>query len=467
MDPTGGQDVDFAALPPEVNSGRIYVGPGSGPMLAAAAAWDQLAASLHSSASAYQAEITSLTGGPWVGPASESMAAAAAPYVAWMRTTAGLAEQAANQAKVAAAAYETAFAATVPPPVIAANRTLLSTLIATNVLGQNTPAIATTETQYAEMWAQDAAAMYGYAGSAASATTLTPFTPPEQNSNSGADQPAAVSQATGTAAGNTQNIVSSTQQAFSSVPNTLSSFAAPAAAADPPSGLDLLSDLISVFLDAPASVAGLGIDSPGTIITLPFDVVGALTGFHTDDIVSGWAGVQSWPGYAAVPPTPFPVITNLAGGSVGGPALTAGLGQANTVGGLSVPPGWAAAAPAIRPAALALPATSVGAAAQAAQATSGTGGNLFGEMATASMAGRAMAGTGGAGRGERVRATAEKPAAKSTDKPAQEPAAAPQVLPGGPITSIAAELRELASLRDAGILTEAEFNEQKQRLLPH
>jgi len=462
--------VDFAALPPEVNSGRIYVGPGSGPMLAAAAAWDQLAASLHSSASAYQGEIASLTGGPWVGPASESMAAAAAPYVAWMRTTAGLAEQAANQAKVAAAAYETAFAATVPPPVIAANRTLLATLVATNLLGQNTPAIATTETQYGEMWAQDAAAMYGYAGSAASATTLTPFTPPEQNSNSGADQPAAVSQATGSAAGNTQNVVSSTQQAFSSVPNTLNSFAAPAAAAaDPPSGLDLLSDLIAVFLDAPASVAGLGIDSPGTLISLPFDVVGALTGFHTDDIVSGWAGIQSWPGYAAIPPTPFPVITNLAGGSVGGgPALTAGLGQANTVGGLSVPPGWAAAAPAIRPAALALPATSVGAAAQAAQATSGTGGNLFGEMAAAGMAGRAMGATGGAARGERVRATAENAAtAKSTDKPAQDPAAAPQVLPGGPITSIAAELRELASLRDAGILTEAEFNEQKQRLLPH
>ena len=114
-----------------------------------------------------------------------------------------------------------------------------------------------------------------------------------------------------------------------------------------------------------------------------------------------------------------------------------------------------------------LPATSVGAAAQAAQATSGTGGNLFGEMAAAAMAGRAMGGTGGAGRAERVRATAENPKAKSTDKPSQDLAAPPQVLPGGPITSIAAELRELASLRDAGILTEAEFNEQKQRLLPH
>ena len=64
-----------------------------------------------------------------------------------------------NQAKAAVAAYEAAFAATVPPPVIEANRALLMMLIATNILGQNTPAIAATEADYMEMWAQDSAAM--------------------------------------------------------------------------------------------------------------------------------------------------------------------------------------------------------------------------------------------------------------------------------------------------------------------
>ncbi|MBS2064851.1 PPE family protein, partial [Klebsiella pneumoniae] len=64
----------------------------------------------------------------------------------------------------------------VPPPVVVANRALLVALVATNFFGQNTPAIAATEAQYAEMWAQDAAAMYAYAGSAAIATELTPFT---------------------------------------------------------------------------------------------------------------------------------------------------------------------------------------------------------------------------------------------------------------------------------------------------
>jgi hypothetical protein len=134
--------MDFAMLPPEVNSGRMYAGPGSRPILAAANAWDGLAAELQSTAASYESAISELSGGPWLGPSSASMAAAAAPYLDWMTTAAAQADQTATQAKAAAAAYEAAFAMTVPPPVIAANRTLLMTLIATNIFGQNTAAIA-------------------------------------------------------------------------------------------------------------------------------------------------------------------------------------------------------------------------------------------------------------------------------------------------------------------------------------
>ncbi|WP_157011510.1 PPE family protein, partial [Mycobacterium celatum] len=177
--------MDFGALPPEINSARMYAGPGSGPMLAAAAAWQELAVELNSAAAHYGSLISGLTGGAWAGPSAVSMAAAATPYVGWLAATAGQAEQAAAQAATAAAAYETAFAATVPPPVIAANRSLLATLVATNVLGQNSPAIAATEFHYAEMWAQDAAAMYGYAGASAAAAKLTPFTAPPQTTDPG------------------------------------------------------------------------------------------------------------------------------------------------------------------------------------------------------------------------------------------------------------------------------------------
>src|ERR1700754_775096 len=166
---------DFGALPPEINSGRMYAGPGSGPMMAAAAAWDALGAELATATSGYNSVLSELTSGPWIGPSSQKMLAAVVPYVSWLSVASGQSEQTAAQARAAAAAFEAAFMMTVPPPVIAANRVLLANLIATNFFGQNTPAIAATEAQYMEMWAQDATAMYGYSASSAAATQLSPF----------------------------------------------------------------------------------------------------------------------------------------------------------------------------------------------------------------------------------------------------------------------------------------------------
>ncbi|AHM06078.1 PPE family protein [Mycobacterium tuberculosis variant bovis BCG str. ATCC 35743] len=170
--------MDFGALPPEINSARIYSGPGSRPLMQAAAAWQRLANELTATAASYSSVISGLTGDDWLGPSALSMAAAAVPYVAWMRATAASAEQAAAQAVAAANAYESAYAATVPPTVIAANRRTMLSLVKTNVFGQNTPAIATSEAQYGAMWAQDIVAMEGYAGASAAASQLPPFTPP-------------------------------------------------------------------------------------------------------------------------------------------------------------------------------------------------------------------------------------------------------------------------------------------------
>ncbi|CFB03451.1 PPE family protein [Mycobacterium tuberculosis] len=153
-------------------------------MLAAAAAWDGVAVELGLAATGYASVIAELTGAPWVGAASLSMVAAATPYVAWLSQAAARAEQAGMQAAAAAAAYEAAFVMTVPPPVITANRVLVMTLIATNFFGQNSAAIAVAEAQYAEMWAQDAVAMYGYAAASASASRLIPFAAPPKTTNS-------------------------------------------------------------------------------------------------------------------------------------------------------------------------------------------------------------------------------------------------------------------------------------------
>lgn len=175
--------MDFGLLTPESNSNRMYAGPGSGPMLAAAAAWNAIAAALESVANGYVSEILGLAGQTWCGPSSMRMASAAAPYAAWLHASAAQAAQTSAQAYAAATAYEAAFAMTVPPPVIAANRAQLLALIATNFFGQNTPAIAATEAQYMEMWAQDATAMYAYAADSSTVSTLKSFSEPPQTTN--------------------------------------------------------------------------------------------------------------------------------------------------------------------------------------------------------------------------------------------------------------------------------------------
>ena len=155
----------------------MYAGPGSGPMLAAAAAWEALAGELQSTAASWLTVLTGLTDGPWQGPSSAAMAGAVTPQIGWLSNAAEAAQQTGAQAVAAASAYEAAFMGTVPPPEIAANRALLGALLATNFLGQNTAAIAATEALYAEMWAQDAATMYGYSGASAQAAAVPAFTP--------------------------------------------------------------------------------------------------------------------------------------------------------------------------------------------------------------------------------------------------------------------------------------------------
>lgn len=194
--------LDFAMLPPEVISTQMYSGPGSGPMMAAAASWDALSGQLNSFALGYSSAISALQNEGWSGTSSEAMSAAVSTYVAWVSQTAVQTGQVATQARSAAAAYETAKAATVPPAVVTANRTQLTTLVATNTLGQNTALIAAVEAAYAQMWSQDAAAMNGYATSASVATRLQPFQEPPQTTNATAatSQAIAPAQSIGSAA---------------------------------------------------------------------------------------------------------------------------------------------------------------------------------------------------------------------------------------------------------------------------
>ncbi|MGO9072105.1 PPE family protein [Mycobacterium sp.] len=402
--------MDFGILPPEINSGRMYTGPGPGPMLAAAAAWDGLAAELGSTAASYASEVSALTSGAWQGPSSASMAAAAAPYVAWMNATAAQAEETGSQAKVAAAAYEAAFAATVPPEVIAANRALLMMLIATNILGQNTPAIAATEAHYMEMWAQDATAMYAYAGSSAGASQLTPFTepPPTTNTAGTAVQSAAATQATSTSA---SNIGTQLTQLINSLPTALQNLATGLTESPTTASGNLLSGLSLPQLGSATLPPGLQADLTNwntifsTITSGPYSIQGleSIPGGPFLSFGQGYAWGQNGQGAAAFLAGPKPITGALAplASELGTPHLSAAfgagpvsgsMGRAALVGSMSVPQGWTQAAPemGIRTLAAALPTNLAAAAPEASLA--GQGG-IFSQMAASSLAGRAVAAT--------------------------------------------------------------------------
>src|SRR6201996_3662883 len=355
--------LDFGALPPEINSTRMYAGPGPGSMLTAATAWQSLADELNSAAASSGAVVSSLTSGPWTGPSAASLAAAVAPYVTWLGATGEQAQQTAAQATAAASAYETAFAATVPPTIVAANRSLLAMLVATNFLGQNTPAIAATEAHYGEMWAQDAAAMYGYAGASAPAAQVTPSPPPPQTTNPGglAAQAAAVTQAAGTSGGtDVQTVMSSGPHLISAMPQALQSLASPQSLA----GLTATATDTSSSSSSSSSLSMLNsLSTPLRMATMPMSMLSKLfTAGSTANAARAASTAANELGavQSAGLGSGTGALTLTGIGGIGTPAISAGLGQATSVGPLSVPSAWGSAAPAASPA-TALPFTGAGA----------------------------------------------------------------------------------------------------------
>ena len=275
--------------------------------------------------------ISTLTDDEWRGRSAAAMASAAAPYVAWMHTTAAAAQHAANQAMASAAAYEAAFAMTVPPPVVVANRAQLAALVATNILGQNTPAIAATEAHYGEMWAQDAAAMYGYAGSSASAGTLVPLSDPASTTDPGGlgAQAAAVTQATGSSAG-LPGLVSALPAATQSLSNPVAAAAQPASA---------LSDFFNnpLVQSIPNGILDMGFWNGFNAITT------AVLYGHTAD--AGLLSHNFVPAFGGLGIAGWPAGSSVSTASVGGAPVSAGMGAASSVGKLSVPAEWSAATP--------------------------------------------------------------------------------------------------------------------------
>ncbi|WP_009977040.1 PPE family protein, partial [Mycobacterium avium] len=309
----------------------------------------------------------------------------------------------AEQATAAASVYESAFAAVVPPAEIATNRARLTMLLASNVFGQNSAAIAAAEAEYGQMWAQDAAAMFGYASASAAATRLAPFTEPPKTTNDAgiAAQAAALGEATGLGAGT-----------------------AAADATAPPSGiisqlLEALGNASRGYMDFWDQVLNTLTGSPlaGTTWQNTFGILADIGRFSTvanDSMSPINLAMTEFKMFYKLPVEGLDIPKSALGAGLGlrsaGAGLTGavsvGVGEANSVGRLSVPPTWASATPAIRLASGLAPAT-----AAAAAPAAGIPAGLLGQMALGSVTGGALGAVAphvGSGRGVRVRAA--KPA---------------------------------------------------------
>ncbi|CDO90567.1 hypothetical protein AWC29_24825 [Mycobacterium triplex] len=334
--------IDFGALPPEINSTRMYAGPGPVSLSLAAVAWENLAAELHFVASSYRTVIAGLTTGRWLGPSSLSMASAFGPYVAWTTGAAARAAEAAGQARLAVEVYEAAFAMTVPPPAVFANRAQLASLTATNFFGQNSPAIAANEAEYGEMWAQDAAAMYQYAANSAIATDVTPFTDaPEVTDQSGlASQEIAVAKATGISGGQQAAL----KGLINTVPSTLEAFSTPLA----DMSTNALGDAVSGFSLDSGAVSTLSDISAIWIMALPTPLyaLSSLFGIaQTSQSMAMAAGTVGTDLGAAAAAGAAEAASGAAELGNAGAGALGSMGSAASLGPMSVPQGWTSVIP--------------------------------------------------------------------------------------------------------------------------
>jgi PPE-repeat protein len=303
--------MSWAASPPEVISGQIYAGAGAGPLLAAATALTNLATTLGTTAAGWESTIMTLTASPqWQGTGAAAAAAAAQTFITWLTTTETEVSQAAAQATASAAAFTAAHTAVVNPAAILANRTAYAAAVAG--LPFTAATVATLEAAYDTMWATDVAAMGVYQAASAAAGVVPPVVEVTGAINPAANSPAAAAAPAAATLGSGDLITS----------------------LDGLIGTPAVSNAINGAVN---TAAWFVMNTIPTAVSLGHTFAGAaVPAAAVSDVVPAGAG-------GVMEGTVVSSVTPMGGlGGLAGAGASASVGQAATVGKLSVPATWAA-----------------------------------------------------------------------------------------------------------------------------